>query len=371
MSQKIKIVHIINTLGVGGAETMLVKLIKFKEKTKKYDITVISLRGEGEYKKTLIEMGIKVISLNINFFNFLRQLYFLKNILKELAPHTVQTWMYHSNLIGGVAAKLANISRIIWSIRDSGKGLGIITKIIQLLLSPLSYLIPQHIICNSGEGARYLINLFYKRRIVSVIPNGFDLEVFYPRTDKSELRKKLDLPEKKFIFGTLARYHPDKDYENLIQAISFYVKAGGQAHFALCGKDLNLLQISHLEESILKRIHILTPTQEVSIFLNALDGFVLPSRREAFPNVLGEAMCCELPCIATNVGDTYHLLEGLGFLVPKENSMALCQALLKMEKKQKAERDLWGQLGRERIKKCYSMPKILEAYESFYLPLCN
>jgi len=109
----LKIIHIINSLGDGGAEHSLFKICK-------YDIInkhiVISLTGSGKYGLLLKNLGTKVYCLNANFFSIHKFFYLIK-LLRYLKPDIVQTWLVHADLIGGIAARIANIKNIVWNIR--------------------------------------------------------------------------------------------------------------------------------------------------------------------------------------------------------------------------------------------------------------
>jgi len=100
---KVKVVHVITGLGDGGAEAVMARLCMHNSG---FEHVVISLQGEGKYGKVLEEFGIKLHFLNLgsnpkSYLNLLK----LPNLLKQEKPDIVQTWMYHADLFGGLAAK--------------------------------------------------------------------------------------------------------------------------------------------------------------------------------------------------------------------------------------------------------------------------
>ena len=107
-----KIVHIITSLGDGGAEHTLYKICKYDNNKH----VVISLKGEGKYYALLKKLGIKVYCLNMSFLS-INKFFYLKNLLISLNPDVVQTWLVHADFIGGIAARFAGIKKIIWNIR--------------------------------------------------------------------------------------------------------------------------------------------------------------------------------------------------------------------------------------------------------------
>ncbi len=114
--RKIKIIHIINNLSTGGAERMLFNLVSCAD-INRFDIVVFSLQGKGELSIEIEKLGIPIF-----YFDIFRKcdfvLKFLKLILAiiKLKPDLVQTWLYQSNIIGGVATMIGSSSKIIWSL---------------------------------------------------------------------------------------------------------------------------------------------------------------------------------------------------------------------------------------------------------------
>ena len=105
--------------------------------------------------------------------------------------------------------------------------------------------------------------------------------------------------------------------------------------------------------------------------LDAMDVFVLSSRTEAFPMVLGEAMAMGVPCVSTDVGDAAILLGGTGELVPSRNSAALEEAIERLLGKSLAEREEQGQRGRERLEKFFSIEASARQFSDLYSTLAQ
>src|SRR5699024_3018079 len=115
--RKTKITHIITGLNMGGAETMLYKLLKHVNKDK-YDINVISMMDDGVYGEKIRNLGIEVISLNMKKgIPSLKGFKLAKRHIKN--TDIIQTWMYHADLFGYILFKLSKVKKLIWGIRRS------------------------------------------------------------------------------------------------------------------------------------------------------------------------------------------------------------------------------------------------------------
>ena len=174
--KKKKVLHIITGLGDGGAEGVLFRLCK---KSQNFDHEVISLTGHGKYTSMLRDIGVVVHDFN---FSGLASFFRLISLIKQSQPHLVQTWMYHADLVGGIASRLAGIKKVFWGIRHSNLEKGKVnftTIVIARVLSKLSYLIPKKIICCAYRAKKVHVDIGYDEKKMIVIQNGYDLSDFY------------------------------------------------------------------------------------------------------------------------------------------------------------------------------------------------
>ena len=215
-----KIVHIINSLGQGGSENTLFKLCKYDSLNKHF---VISLTGTGAYYYLIKNLGVKVYCLNLNFFSIYKFFYLIK-LLRNIKPDILQTWLFHSDLIGGLAGWFAGIRNIIWNIRSSNLELGkakLTTILIIKILSKLSYFIPAKIIIASKKAKNVYKDEKYDTKKLKFIPNGYDLSILKPnQLERLKFRKKIKVNLKTPVIGCIARYAPEKDHLNLLYALS-------------------------------------------------------------------------------------------------------------------------------------------------------
>jgi len=101
----------------------------------------------------------------------------------------------------------------------------------------------------------------------------------------------------------------------------------------------------------------------------ALDIASSSSWGEAFPNVLGEAMSCGVPCVATDAGDAALIVGGTGLIVPRGNAAALAQAWDEMLALSHDERQALGAQARARVSECFELGAISQRYAALYREL--
>ena len=192
-----KVVFIVTCLPIGGAEIALYRLLTRLDKS--IDAHVISLREDDEVGEMIRKLGIPVDALGMNpsrpsLFAVLR----LVKRLRELKPDLIQTWMYHADLLGGVAAKMANSGcPVVWSVRNNNLSRAITkpaTIVVAKLCAWLSRLVPRRVVFNS-ESSRALHSGFgYATHKCAVIANGLDLRVYAPQpAARTAVRDELGL----------------------------------------------------------------------------------------------------------------------------------------------------------------------------------
>lgn len=141
---------------------------------------------------------------------------------------------------------------------------------------------------------------------VQIIPNGVNLDMFYPQ-DYAEARKNVGFEnDKRYIIWCS---HPDRTEKN----------------FALAKAAVDLIAEEH--NAVLVTVYNKTP-QEVVQYMNAADCLLLTSIQEGSPNVIKEAMACNCPIVTTDVGDVRERLTGLdGCYILSEKDMQSPEAL--------------------------------------------
>jgi glycosyltransferase involved in cell wall biosynthesis len=376
----IKVMHIITDLQIGGAEMMLYKLLSFMDHSQ-FENIVVSLSDHGMLESQIKELGVPVCNLGMKPPKpSLKSIRELLSCVRKYKPDIIQGWMYHGNIAVlaagffcfGRAPVLWNVRQSICSLNDEKKTSATAIK----LTIPLSRF-PARILYNSQESRRQHEALGYSQNRGVLIPNGFDLNQFKPSEEaRVLLRSQLNLRNDTILIGIIARYHSHKDHFNFLKAAVLLIKDFPDVHFVMVGREVdskNQGLIEFINETDLSgHVHLLGEQKEVQRLIAAMDIITLSSyTTEAFPNVIGEAMACGVPCVATDVGDTASIIGDTGIIVPPRNPTYLATGWMKMIELGYKKRIVLGELARRRIKELYSIQKIGFDYENIYKEVMN
>jgi glycosyltransferase involved in cell wall biosynthesis len=374
-----KCCHIITSLEVGGAQVMLHKLLSTMNRHA-FQPTVICLTSIGQMGRALQEQGIPVYGLNMRSGRLdLRAFVQLIKVLREQEPRIVQTWLYHADLLGGVAAKIVGIRHIAWNIRHTNLDwdknrwhtLGAVR-----ICAYLSKTIPELIICNSQAAAETHQRVGYVAHKFRIIPNGFDVVRFVPDdAARLSVRSELGIGPRSLLVGMVGRFHPQKNQQGFLEAAALLAHRGLDLRYVMAGAEL---QSSNRElTAVIDRlgltgqVHLLGSRTDMPRIMASLDLLVLPSHGEGFPNVVGEAMSAGVPCVATDVGDARSLLGEGGLVVRPNDPEALAGGMFEILSLPSEKRRALGELARERIKRMFSIQEVARRYETLYLELAG
>ena len=370
-----KIVHIITTLGDGGAENTLSKICEHDKQNKHI---IISLKDGGKYYKILKKLGIQIYILNIKLYSFYKIFYIVK-ILNSLKPHVVQTWLVHGDFIGGLMARLAGIDSIVWNIRHSNlqfKKTKILTILIQKILIRFSFFIPKKIIVNSLKAKKIYQQSGYDKKKLIFIPNGYNLNIFKPNKLKYiNFRKKYQPKKNIILIGNVARYDPKKDHSNLLNALKIIKSKKINFLCLLFGFKINkfnsklVTEIKQLKLS--NHVKLLGQSDDIPSIMNGLDIYIQSSSfGEGFPNVVAEAMACATPCVVTDVGDASQIVQEFGWVVPPNDPIKLAnsieQAINEIYSKKWHRRCINA---RKIIKNNFDIKKMIQAYNKIWFEI--
>ena len=370
-----RILHVISGLGIGGAETVLKRLVE-SDLDAISNTVIVSLGSIGPIGQTLAERGFSVVALNLSPTGVNLPLVFFKliSILKYSKPDVVQTWMYHADFLGGVAARIVGIKNIFWGIHSTAipQGRVSVTYWLVRLCALLSHFIPYRIVCCAHSARNAHIKLNYSEKKLIVVPNGYDFSVYHVNTEmRDHLRSYLNIDSADIVVGIVGRFDPLKDFSNFISAASYIVSRRNDVKFLMVGANLdwsNPTLCLWLEKfGLQSSFRLVGYKSNIPDYLSVMDIFCLSSVSEAFPNVVVEAMAIGLPCVVTQAGDAADILSDARFVVPVSDSVMLANALLRMCDLDPFSRKVLGEGNAKRVREKYCIEKICKDYKDVYM----
>lgn len=373
----VTIIYVITGLFTGGAETMLFKVLQ-KIDRNRFKPVVISLTTKGEIGPPIEELGIRVYALDMwpklpCPVKFMR----LAFLVRKLRPSIVHTWMYHADLLGGLAARMVGVKRIVWGVRQSNLSFAhnkSTTLLVMKLCALISCCLPRRILTCSEQAQTNHVAAGYDASKMVLIPNGFDLSRFLPDViARGALREELGLDRDASLVGLIARDDPQKNHPGFIKAAELVHKTLPRVHFVLAGSGIdgnNKPLVSLIARAgLTKYVHLLGRRNDIPQLMASFDLLASSSFGEAFPNVLGEAMACGVPCVVTDVGDSAEIIGEAGRVVVPGDMIALAQHLIELLQWPAEKRNQLGTCARQRVRERYEIGNVTRRYEEFYLQL--
>jgi len=373
----LKVIHIITSLGDGGAENTLYKICKHDSVN---EHIIISLKRADKYSLLLKKVGIKVYHLNMKFYSILNFFYLIK-LLHFLKPDIVQTWLIHGDLIGGIASKLSGIKNIIWNVRYSNlkfEKANLINILLIRILVIFSFIIPRAIIVVSKSAKKNCENLGYCKNKLMLINNGYELSIFKNNLNKRiTFRKKLNISNKIVVLGNVARYAKMKDHLTLLKALSLIQSHKINFLCVLIGSEINKNNLTLVKQikklNLSNNVKLLGKYDDISQVMNGIDIYIQSSKYgEGFPNVVAEAMACQTPCVVTNSGDASYIVGRVGWVVSPSIPEKLAKAIMNaISKKNNSIWNIRCVEARLRIQNFFSIDKMMINYKKLWSTVCG
>lgn len=377
-AQRVRVAFVITGLRTGGAEQTLLRLLPRLDP--RIEPHVLSLTSLGDLGPAFVEAGVPVEAMGmapgpgapLAFWRLVRR-------LGQLRPAVVQTALYHADLVGGLAARLAGVPRLAWNIRNGGAALDALkphARAAVWLSARASWRLPDRIVCCSHAARQRHVELGYDDSRFEVIANGFDLARWRPQQDaRARLRAELAIPAAAPVVGLVARLDPQKDHRGFFAAAGRLHRERPDVHFVLAGGGVDASAASlraWIDDAGVGAVtHLIGRRDDMHDWMPGLDLLVSTSIGEAFPNVVGEAMACAVPCVVTDVGDSAWIVGDTGTVVPPGDPEAAARAWRDFLERPAAARLEQGRAARARIAGAFELSTVVRRYDDFYLDLAR
>ena len=364
---QIKVLHLITSLEVGGAQHgLLLGLPRFD--SAKYHHVICSLTDQMQMKDQFQEAGIEVKSAGLKNKTDMAALFRLRSIIMESRPDILHTYLLHSNVLGRIVGRLCGVPIIISSERTIGQ-----VKRWGQLLTKLTNPLTNAVEVNSQTGATIIQEtLGVPSEKIQLVRSGIDLDAYSKQSNESEIRNELNLNSHQHLVLYVGRLREVKGVEYGIKAFKLVTTEHPNLHLAIAGEGKQHRGLQNLvnELGINNQVTFLGVRNDLPDLFAAANSVLIPSLTEGFPRVAIEAMSAGKPIVATNVGGTPEaIIDGkTGLLVPPKDIQAMASALLKLinDSKLQSQMSIAGaKLARDK----YSINRYVDRLDQLYRQL--
>jgi glycosyltransferase involved in cell wall biosynthesis len=341
-----------------------------------FPATVVSLTDEGPIAERIRSAGVRVETIGMRgVLSSGSAALRLRRLLAEIRPRLVQGWMHHGNLaalVGGYG--IVPPGGILWNIRMTIYDLRLERRATRLAIRAGARLSgrPGRIIYNSELARQQHEAAGYCSSRGVVIPNGFDTTLLRPSAEAgAAVRAELGIAADRLLVGLVGRFHPMKGHADFLSAARHLLDYGIAADFVCAGREVTLGNPTLAElvrrHDLDGRVHLLGERQDTPRLFAALDVSCCASTSgEGFPNAVGEAMACGVPCVVTDVGDARLLVGDTGVVVPRGDPRELANGIRGLLNLTQEQREAVGRRGRARIEAEYTLQSIAGRYTALY-----
>ncbi len=370
--KKIKIAYVITAFDIGGAEATLRDLVLGLD-TDRYEAVVISLLPKGAMAFQAERAGARVLSLHASKSNPLVLFQLVRMLRKEL-PDIVHTQLFHADILGRFAARLAGIPFVVSTLQNVTFG-GLLRE---RLLAWTRGLVSVHVAVAQVVADHAIKKHLSKKEGPVLIYNSVRLPVRrVHHSEKRALRAKLGMDPAKKILVTTGRLVAQKGFNHLIQAVKLLVErhkaegASGGVQLVILGggeESMRAALAAQAAELPDQTVVLTGAVLNVDEYLAAADAFVMSSSWEGFSVALIEAGAAGLPVVATPVGIAPELIRDgeNGILMDTRNPMSMAEKIHQMVTLSDEERAALGDRLREDVEKTFSVERMVRTYQALY-----
>jgi glycosyltransferase involved in cell wall biosynthesis len=362
----LRVLFVITSMPVGGAETLLVNLIRRLDRNIVLP-EVCCLKERGPLGEE-IATEVPVYAHLINGRTDIQVIGRLVRLMKSRRIDAVVTVGAGDKMFWGrIAAWWAGVPVITSALHSTGwpDGIGWLNRRLTSITDGFIAVAQAH--------AQHLVE---RERLpshkVSVIPNGIDTHRFVPATNRAELRQRLRLPVDGPLVAIVAALRPEKNHARFLRVAHIIRQRVTSAQFLIVGDGPQRSQLEHMADALGlgAGVHFLGSRPDIPDILAASDLFALTSDNEASPVSIMEAMSCGLPVVASRVGSIDEMVQPgvTGYCVEKTDEKLFARQMIDILSCPQAARHM-GVAGRARVAQLGSLDTMVRGYEQLLTSL--
>lgn len=350
-----KILYVITGLGLGGAEKVVADLAD-QMVLRGHEVKIVYLKGEATVrpKSQIVEL----IYLGLESFkNIIIASKKYRQLIHQYQPDVVHAHMVHANIFARLNRIGCRVSKLICTAHNSNEG-----GRIRMLAYRYTNFLSNFNSNVSKEAAQAFIDSgnFTTKNLIPIY-NGIDLGRFYYQAIK----------ERRITTNLLAvgRFNEQKDYPNLLNALSLVVKQYSNVHLSIAGDGELRFEIEILIEQLQlsNYVTLLGRQEDIPSLMQQADVFILASKYEGFGLVVAEAMASGTFVVATDCGGVKEVMGKTGILVSPQDSIALSDAIIKAINMTEEEKQNNNHLAHRHVQQEFDLNKISDQWEHLYV----
>ena len=361
-----RVVHVVETMGLGGMERMIATLAT-TTKAERYHVSVLCLKELGAEAEALTAAGIDVHLAHVprdrpEYFPFRR----VERCLRTLAPDIVHTHNTPGLVYGAVGAWLAGVPTIVHTEHGRQFPGRLRYAVAERVASAVTWRVVGVSDAMSSGLSRHVK---IAREKLRTIPNGVIASEAPPAPDIRAVMDSIGVKPNARIVGIAARLVSEKGLGFLLDGWPEVVRAIPSAVLLLVGDgpERTALTEQAAQLGIQDSVRFVGMRTDVPTFMHAFDVYVMPSVSEGLPLALLEGMAARRAIVATRVGGMPQALDDgrAGLLVPPRDAAALASAIIKLLSEPEEAREL-GLAARARFEVRYTAQSMARAYYAMY-----
>jgi len=360
-TKPIRTAFLLTSMPVGGAETLLVNLVRGFDSAKIHP-QIVCLKEPGPLGEE-IAMEFPLASHFISSKWDIRVVERLRrHFVREQIEAVVTIGAGDKMFWGRIAAKLARVPVICSALHSTGwpDGVGRANRLLTKITDAFIAVAQSH--------GKFLVDFErFPESKVAVIPNGIDTDRFRPDLEtRSRVRRELNLPATAPVIGIVAALRPEKNHEMFIEVAARVQRVVRDSQFLIIGEGLerSKIEAAIAKHSLQYQVQMLGNRSDTQRLLAAIDVFALTSHNEANPVSILEALSTEVPVVSTRVGSIAEtVIDGeTGYCVEPGDAQAMALRIQELILDSKKHATL-GQQGRKRVQEHGSLRSMVGGYE--------
>jgi len=363
---KVTVLHLIDTTGPGGAETVFIQLADLM-RIQGYR-SVVVIRGPGWVYDQLLERGIQPVVLDAKGSFNIKFLLSLVALIRKERVSLIHSHLLGSNVYAAIAGLLTRIPVV--ATYHGMVDVAANERFRRIKHTVMRWGIKHYVVVSNGLLSNIRDQGLLDPSRSSVVYNGIDTDK-YGLSGSSAIKEELNLPNDTVLVGSLGNIRPAKGYDLLIAAAAQVVQKVPKAHFIIAGdKKASLMnELEALVErlNIAEHIHFLGFRHDSAKMLSQMDMFLLSSSSEGFSISTVEAMATGLPVLVTRCGGPEEIIthNASGWMVPVGEPDALAEGLIELMSN-KVMSSRIAKAGRMRAVDNFGLQQMIDGYDKIY-----